>query len=324
MENEMIDFKKYPHLLGNMRLREILHLIKENKNHLNLEVEVVPNNGLYKYKKVRDYIGAIKNIKTINLFEFDCDKILSVEDLSISNSDTILLAQNFHQFISQTNNTLVTEMHILEKVLGHLLIEQEAETISIKLPEITNLEDLLDFISDLQKIVLRPLTLFAEQAKVQNFDVGSNWLEILFYSSVAYRLVKSIISVSFDIYIEKIKKQKAVDELKRQIDVPINIIEELTRVQQNQLKVLLEEKVKVILNCEASKELIKSKEKTETQYKEIEVSYYTSINKMVELIEKKMEIQLSLTATSENKKGFPDFSKKLELLKQEKIEDKSN
>lgn len=294
-----------------MRLRDIQNRINENidnlivgqkpmnQDNLNLKID-----GLGKFKI------SFKKIKFIKMFEKDIKQLRETEAIFLTSEDSIALPKNeANAFVARLNNFKI-KLTTFNEGISSIIPMQSENSISIKLPKINDLKELIDTSSKLDKIFNQLLVNDYEssEAKLQNFDTGSEWYEILFTSATGLWLFTKVIHAVILMRREHIKN-KDLQENVRLKSITNNAYEDLlSRMQElskNEIDAIKDEQINEIMIK------VGTTQKDDNEYYN-RVKF--AIDETSKLIDKGMEFFPSSTATQEVKDTLPDFTKDLENM----------
>lgn len=294
-----------------MRLRDIQNSINENidnlivgKKTINKDNQNLKIDGLGKFKT------SFKKMEYIKIFEEDIKQLRETEAIFLTNEDSISLPTNeANTFVARLNN-FKNKLTTFNEGISSIIPTQSENSISIKLPKINDLKELIDTSAKLDKIFNQLLVNHydSSEAKLQNFDTGSEWYEIVFTSTTGLWLFTKVIHAVILIQRESIKN-KDLEENVRLKSITNNAYEnilsqmrELTKKDINDVK---EKEIEEILSKVGT-----TKEEDNEYYNRVKFA----IDETSKLIDKGMQFFPSSTATQEVKDTLPDFTKDLENM----------
>lgn len=290
-----------------MRLIDIKRNIENNINLLVLNISQHGNQqminglnsliiGLNNLKTTPPLDKLIDNLETeLNIFQYHVDQI--VIDVNLSNA------------ISLKVKNLANVSKILLNTLNDLVPEKEPLEISLKLYDISNFNDFIKLLEYYEKYILRPIHQLGEIPTIGNFDIGSRWIDITFYSILGLQIFAYTVESAFNIYINKYQKSIVVNQLIESYNLSQETIKDIR--EKDLIK--LEEEIKTEVNNIDNKlkndpNLNYTKEISDKVIKENNLKF--AIEKQLELIEKGLEIYTALDAPQEVKNSLPDFKQK--------------
>jgi len=294
-----------------MRLRDIQNRINENidnlivgKKPINQDNQNLKIDGLGKFKI------SFKKIEFIKIFEKDIKQLRETEAVFLTSEDSISLPTNeANAFVVRLNNFKI-KLTTFNEGISSIIPAQSENSISIKLPKINNLKELVDTSSKLDKIFNQLLVNDYEssEAKLQNFDTGSEWYEILFTSATGLWLFTKVIHAVILMQREHIKNKDLQENVKLK-SITNNAYENLL----SQMQELSKKEIDAIKDEQINEIMIKlgTTQKNDNEYYN-RVKF--AIDETSKLIDKGMEFFPSSTATQEVKDTLPDFTKDLENM----------
>lgn len=194
-----------------MRFREVKKIIDENFDQLVFEVETV-SAGV----KISDYfslVNAINNIRPLGFIEKEMDNLNQINTpFNIHNKDQVMVMErNTYTTFKDNVQTIINKCVSVRMVIENSLPEQSELSMTIGLPELNSIPDLTDFYKRLSKI----FTLFfeekASEIKIQNYDSGSLWTEVVFGSVVTLGGFGSLVTLCSHLFI-KIREHKIAEK----------------------------------------------------------------------------------------------------------------
>ncbi|MDO6854878.1 hypothetical protein IZU89_04795 [Cellulophaga lytica] len=299
-----------------MRLRTIKHIIEEILPEL--EVIATKRNSspttfqLSNTKKLKNAILEIEELELLTDFLSE----LQNQSFYSFNGDRLIIHQQEYNILNRTipqlKKILEATVESIEKAQNHEI--DSGLVVSIKIPEISDFEELEKISSKLTKIFNQ--TLLSDEIdggfRIIGFDTGSNWIDILATSTAIVHTIGGLAwsgAVVFKKFQEGLLLQQKVKEMK----ISNNAIEEV---------------------IEKSKEAVNESAEKEAQY--IYNKYFAgkdpeqiarikmSLKEIAELYNKGGTIKPSLEASEEISEEFPDISELPNIQsKVEQIEQKN-
>jgi len=284
-----------------MRLRDIIQILDEYSKDVSLTVSGIPNdNSNRKVVGVRSLKVAIHSIEKTGVFDKEISELKEIEGLFKSTQDSVALPVRECDKAVKWLGNFRRKINVVNTVLNSILPEQDKNSICLKLPKINNLKELSNVASKLDKIFDQMLVnpYIEGETKLQNFDTGSEWIEVVFNTGKALGVVVSVIYASILLKREHIKNQELLEVVKnRKItnDIYQNLSEELLNKSRQMLD---EEAIKI-----ANQAGVKDSDKEYSR----RIKY--CINEISELIDKGLKFFPSSKSPSEIETKLPDFSK---------------
>ncbi|MHB9072902.1 MAG: hypothetical protein ACYC6G_05205 [Desulfobaccales bacterium] len=279
-----------------MRLLKIRYVLCENLNKLNVNSSEISiqNINLQGFKAG---IGAAKIIQKLGVLQRETMALFDIKEIANSALDDIVVPKKIGtQFISAMH-TLRSHADILCNTLKEFLGSEEENSISVKLPETNDIDDIAKIMAKLQQALDQALVnpFVKGQVKLIGFDRGSNWLEIGVGSMLAIQFLAGMIRLIYE------SRNKEIElEAKREMVRHLKI--------QNDVK----EKVSEAINIELEEYYAQSLDNllSVAEMNEPEPEYAKrlghSIRLLSELISKGLEVHPSLIVSKETSDKFPD------------------
>lgn len=294
-----------------MRLRDIKSIIDKYNNSLKLQLENIPNDGSnHRIKEIRMFQKALKAIEKTELFKNDIEEIKKTEALIFSTDLSIVLPRTETSRVIPKISNLVTKLVNFSEGISYVLPEQSENSISIKLPKTNNLKELIETSNRLDKIFNQLLSnsYVNEKVDLQNFDTGSEWIEIAFKTATGLWMFTKIVHAVILIERELLKNK----DLKENIRLKTitnngyeNMLKQLDELTKHDIEIIKNKEIEEIMNKVGA-----SKEKDNEYYERIKFS----IDETRKLIDKGMQFFPSSVATQDVKDTLPDFTKDLEHM----------
>jgi len=290
-----------------MRLREIQQQLLVSRDDLVLAGEQIPNASPAQYR----LLGILKANQAVHILEHTGlfnSLIGELRSSSFYNSpvDSIKVNAQEYSTIIKNINRIKEDVTLLldsfEIALGsHELVSDK--TISVKIKKLKNLDELLEIVDKLKKVIQLPLSEYSEggEVKIENFDSGSFWFDFLLPSAAGVTLIGTIAwagAVIYKKYLEAFAFRSYAEGLEIQKDHLENLKEAA--------------KKKIDLDIEAEATLIQNNFLNPNDVEQL-ARLKLSIKEYSKLIQKGVEIQPALTAPEKVTNLFPNY-KALELL----------
>jgi hypothetical protein len=284
-----------------MRLRDIHQLINEFAIKLDIGHEDIKNQPkIIKLTNIQQVIYALKRLETTGILKSKFDKIKVVEAFYLSPHETISFPRPQAEQLIQNIANLRQELMVIRTIIPEIIPTQNELSLSIKLPKIDDLDELSGIIKKLDKIFNQLLVnKYVEgQVKLQNFDTGSNWIEVLTNSLPALSVISFIIYMVIQLKREQIKNNELL-EVARNRKITNDMLENISKQLSSNLDTLLENDIKSLMQRAGAPD-------TDKEYFE-RIKY--CVNEMTGLIDKGLQFFPASKSPNEIKSIFPDFSK---------------
>lgn len=292
-----------------MRLREMKKSLESNIENLNIVVETANLSSGTVYH-IKNCFNIIDTLFELEQFDFLRPYIQNIKsNTAIYNSRlsiTTVDNSKYTEFVNQINLIKSASSAVINAI-NQVIPEQNELSISVKLPEINNLNELISFTEELNiclsQVILNPI--INGSIRFQNFESGSNWFEIILGSLAAVKAIKEIVISAIDIKMRIMEIEKSKQNI-RAISASTDIIETVCKELDKQVKELSNKKAESFIESNA-------KDNKDKEYFE-RVS--NSIKIMGELMVKGTEVHLALNAPKELKDSNLDFKTMLSDVKE--------
>ena len=282
-----------------MRLRDILSVFSAYLPDIRIDIASIDANNR-QVSGVSRFRSALQALENTGAFEQEIETIKEFKAICLTTEDTVALsATECNQLVNLTNQ-LLNKVSIADVVLQAILPPQDLNSLSLKLPKINSLKELSAISGKLDKIFDQLLVNdFVEgKASLQNFDTGSEWLEIVFNSTKAVGLFASVVYAALVVKREHIKNQELL-EVVRNRKIANDLYENLGNSLSEHSKKLLEDQ---------AKEIAADAGADENDHEYLERIKFC-IDELNQLIDKGLKFFPASKSPSEIQSKLPDFSK---------------
>ncbi|KSA12686.1 MULTISPECIES: hypothetical protein [Maribacter] len=283
-----------------MRLRTIRHKIEEILPEL--EVNATKRNSsppTFQLTNPEDLKYAVLEIEELDLVP---DLLSELQDQSFYsfNGDNLIIQQQEYNVLNKTipqlKIILEATAESIEKAQNHEI--DSALVISIRIPEISDFEELEKVSSKLTKIFGQ--TLLSNEIeggfKIIGFDSGSNWIDILATSTAIVQTIGGL-AWSGAVVFKKLQEGLLVQQKVREMKISNNAIEEVVEKSKEGVNEIAEKEAQFIYNKYFSG-------KDPEQIARIKMA----LKEIADLYNKGGTIKPSLEASEEVAEEFPDIS----------------
>jgi hypothetical protein len=299
-----------------MRLRDLRSIIAINTNKFTCALDGVPgNNSLRNVNKYIDAIEATEEYKLFGIFPSLTNQLSSIKQIYSNRTGSVVLdvgtANAFQIAIEQLRAASIAILEMIDSAIP----KQESNSISIKLPQYNNLNDLSVFFEKLNQVINQGLVndYVKGDVKLQNFDSGSFWIEIIIASQFALNLFTGIVWASA-VIAKKIMEVQILEQQLRGLEIRNDLLGEISESAKKKIDVVLEAETQHLL----------SQLNIEPPDPEYNQRLMHSVETLAELILKGTEIHPSLSAPEEVKNLLPDFKSLTSIVsKIKQLESKS-
>jgi hypothetical protein len=216
----------------------------------------------------------------------------------------ILNNQELNEF-KDIINSITFKSNAVLAAIAEALPEQEQNSISIKLPSYTDLSKISLFIKDINNILGQTLVgKYQSSVTLQNFDTGSNWIEIimsnpdaLVYFGYVYKAATELVRVEF-------LKYKQIQHGLKNLKVAEEAKEQVLKGLENELKT----------KAELNAKIISGEAEITENIQEYQAHLTKSILKLSEYIYEGAEVHTALNAPQETQNIYPDVQETMTIV----------
>jgi hypothetical protein len=278
-----------------MRLREIQNILGQaDLRDSNLLFQ--PPNAL---TNLINFKGFISIIKAIPIYQ-SAIETLEASEIFTTTSDTLTVNEETQIRILSIATYVSQSAYALLKVSEYLIDTLEAEEISIKLANTSDLGVLINDINNINKAITQIILneKINGRLEIRSLETGSKWINLYLGSILAVSITASVAWSGAVVY-KKIQEGKLFSEYARGLAVKNDALQEIAEKQSEALSTLVDEEAKRI------QVEFYDDDKDNENFERIKYS----IKLFSELIEKGTEVHPALNAPEDVKNLFPDFGK---------------
>lgn len=225
-----------------MKLRIIQKILTDNIPKLKFEGVNIPSTTPPRYH-VKNMIlvrKAIDEIATINLFkrEIDIFKTSTIYAYMIDEID--MIGDEYHR-LADAQSKLREQGNNMLQGLNSILPQENETTISIKLPDINDFDDLVQVLLDFEKIIKYPILnpIIKGSIKIETFETGSLWIDIFLGTQAAIYLIAGLSWAGAVIY-KKIQEGKMFEQFARGIKIKNDSLEDIKEAQKRTIDMMID------------------------------------------------------------------------------------
>ncbi len=281
-----------------MRLKEIERILNEiNIEDVLLSIENT-NQASPTLKNINKFKEFLEVVEQISIYDNEINR-LKKSELYQTSQDSIQTNSTSAYALYSTAKYLTDSSSSLVLVFKELLPTSSQESISVKLPEPSNFEDLVKTMSVLQKSISQVIVHKEIQGsiKINNWEFGSFWLD-LFLGTQAAVAVVSTIAWSAAVVSKKFNENKILEMTIRAMKIKNESLEDILDNQKEMTRKLIESETNLVLQKHFTDE-------DPEHYKRVEFTIKT----FAKLIQDGAEVHPSLLAQEDVKNLFPNYKK---------------
>lgn len=288
-----------------MRLLQIRHILCQNFAKLNVNSSEIPVQNM-SLKGFMAGIEAAKIIQKLGVLQRETMALFEIKEVANSAFDEVVVPKKIGtQFVSAMN-TLKLHADILCNTLKEFLGNEEENSISVKLPETNDIDDIAKIMAKLQQALDQALvnSFVKGQIKLIGFDRGSNWLEIGLGSMIALQFLSGMIRLIYESRNKEIELE-AHREMVRHLKIQNDFKEKVCEGIDAELEEYYTHSLDNLLSLAEIKE-------PEPEYRK---RLGHSLRLLSELISKGLEVHPSLITPKDESERFPDPKILVDALK---------
>lgn len=245
-------------------------------------------------------VNAVNNLKELAFLEKEVNELSKLENIYYDKSivDRVKVDNstfnNFNNLIKVIENKCTATLEAFDQAIP----DQQEYSISVRLPDYKNLDELSKFFSKLNKSLEQAIVndKIKGNITIQNFDSGSLWVELLLGGVVALKFVGALTHTAAVVR-NRTYQFKLLEQQARTLEIKNDTLEDLQKGLSKNIDVLVEAETKNLLNQEG----------IEYNPEYLENLKY-SVKVMAELINEGTQIHPSYIADQAHTLQFPDFS----------------
>lgn len=297
-----------------MRLKEIERLLQNinfNEVRIGMENRQLSKPDLTNIIAFKKFIEIIENIEVYE----DEIKFLKHSSIYTTTHNALELSKKEAYQISNTSNYLINSTQSLKQVFKKLLPNSDEQSISVKLPEPSDFKELNKTMVTFQKTIAQVIVNdeINGVTKINNWEFGSFWIEIILGTQAAVALISSI-AWSAAVISKKFNENKILEQTVRSMEIKNDSLTDILESQKKMTSKFIENEAQSVLDNHFTK-------KEPEQFERLK----SAIKTFAKLIQDGAEIHPSLVAPEKVQNLFPNYKKLDSITTQIKqIEDKKD
>ncbi|WP_437649449.1 hypothetical protein [Sorangium sp. So ce362] len=293
-----------------MRLREIVDRINNNIQWLEPPSErFVAQDGNSRVRVLRRHKlqDALKELARIPGVAPHASKIL--EDPTFSEpGDPVVVFPNIWDALNLKLSNLRALLLALMAMVRSVIPKESPLAIHVKLPELTSIDELEDFLNDIKVSIAHPVALIEkESVGFAGFDVGSSYVTILAASDAALIFIAVLLHHTH-LYLQERSRRAQMVLMMRESHIPANLIDGVSMDNDARLMEKANELAVAAIEMAGGAKL-SAQEKNEGAN-----AVSAAIQRLASLQERGAEFLPSATASEETRQLVPDRSSVRQLV----------
>lgn len=285
-----------------MRLRVMQNILTENLEELKVEIANV--NSQY---EIKDFQNLSRALREVTEFKFLSKEKARLEGITVyhsKNERTVVDNSTLNEFRGIIDS-MILKINTVITAIEEAIPEQDQKSISIKLPDFADLVKISNFIKEINTILNQSLVgKYKGTIKLQNFDTGTNWIEIVLSNQDAIVFFGQIVNVATNLLKVEYLKWKETEQNIRALVIENDAKEIVLEGLKNEFK------AKAELNA---KMLAESAEITENQI-EYQAHLTKNIMNLTEFLSIGVEVHTALNAPEPVQEAFPNVEETKQIV----------
>lgn len=259
------------------------------------------NSSTFILNGTQKVIKAVEELKQLNFLTTEINELMSLENIYYSKSekDEIRVdhpsARKFKEIVSEIYTKSIAVLDAIDQAIPN----QKENSISIKLPDYSDLDQLQKFFNKLNNSLDKALKI--EQIKgsvtIQNFDSGSLWVELVINGGTKAISFVGSLTYAAVVLSKKVKENKLMQANIDSLNIRNESMKDLQSALKKQIDAITEAETKNLLG----------EQKIQCDNEDLERMKH-SVKTLAELITEGTQIKHALNAPEEVAENFPDFS----------------
>lgn len=222
-----------------MKIKELRNVFSELMTELSIGFKQNPNNT-NEFSKLKNFRNAISKLETTKLLTNETDNIRKSAIFITNNDTTILNSTEGNKLKLQTDN-LIKLVKSLNDTFEKLGGEVNDNSVSIKLPEVTDFDDLSKFSSEFHKVLNQSIVneQINGQVRIDSVENGSIWLDVYLGSAAAVTLIGGLAWASAVVF-KKIQEGRLFEKHVQSLGIKNESIKEIQLKQKEALNLMIE------------------------------------------------------------------------------------
>lgn len=281
-----------------MKIKELKNNFSELTKELVIEYNENVSKGMSFFDKLAGFRKAINKLEKTGLLTEEIHELRS-SAIFTTNKDRISLNINEARPLKVKLDNLINLVGSLSTSFKKITGETNENSISIKLPEVTDFEDLSKFSSDFHKILSQAIVNdeINGQVRIDSVENGSIWLDVYLGATAAVTLIGSL-TWSAAVIFKKFKEGQLIEQHVKSLEIKNDSLEEIQEKQKLALDLMIEAEARSLYN-----------ENFEGDDNEQIERLKLSVKMLSNLIEKGAEIHPALNQPEKVSNLFPDMKK---------------
>jgi hypothetical protein len=262
-----------------------------------------PRVGTSKFSNLKKLRNSIYLLETTELFKIEVEALKN-SGLFTTTKDEFSLSIQEGRPIRAKLDILISMVKSLNKAFSEITTTSSENSISIKLPEIKDFDDLSKTANIFNQIFTQSIINeeINGEVSIESFETGSVWIDVYLGSVTAITLIGSL-AWSAAVVFKKIQEGRIIEEHVRSLKIKNESLKEIKEAQKKAIDLMIDAE---------ARQLYSENFTSDKNNEQIERLKH-SLRLLAEQIEKGAEIHPALNAPETVSQLFPDM-KKLDLI----------
>jgi hypothetical protein len=230
-----------------MKIKELRNVFSELMTELSIGFKQNPNN-ITEFSGLKNFRTAISKLETTKLLTNETNNIRKSAIFITNNDTTTLNSAEGNNLKLQTDN-LIKLVKSLNDTFEKLGGEINDNSVSIKLPEVTDFDDLSRFSSDFHKVLNQSIVneQINGQVRIDSVENGSIWLDVYLGSAAAVTLIGGLAWASAVVF-KKIQEGRLFEKHVQSLGIKNESIKEIQLKQKEALDLMIDAEANNLYN----------------------------------------------------------------------------
>lgn len=275
-------------------------LLIDNLDNLEFSSSRVGNSDSFDLVGFQKTIKAVNNLKDLDFLKNEINQLSKLENIYYDKSieDRIRIDSGSNAKFNNLITVITDKCTATLEAFDQAIPDQQEYSISVRLPDYKDLNQLSKFFSRLNKSLEQAIVndKIKGTITIQNFDSGSLWVELVLGGFLALKFVGALTHTAAAVR-NKTFQYKILEQQARTLEIKNDTLEDLQKGLSKSIDVLVEAETKNLLNEEG----------IEYSPEYLEQMKY-SVKTLADLINEGTQIHPSYLAEPEYTNQFPDFN----------------
>jgi hypothetical protein len=233
-----------------MKIKELKVILKDAILELKFKYEEVKgsNSMISKFSNLHQYRNGINILESSNLFKKELSSLRETPIFTTA-QDSIALNYTEGRTLKLQLDELFRICSTVAQSIEQIGVKSEIDSISIKLPEVKDFEDLSKFSADFHKILNQSIVndQINGQVRIDSVENGSIWLDVYLGSAAAVSLIGGLAWASAVVF-KKIQEGRLIQKHVGSLGIKNDSIKEIQLKQKEALDLMIDAEANNLYN----------------------------------------------------------------------------